>query len=353
MAFSDVYSFGKPGITLLTTNGLQSLLDIGIVSGCPFLANREDIRVPPRGNVYGCFPSLNSRSSIAAIDLPIIGLLFGTMVVSISKERICSSIWAVARQHNLPPHPILLALASSENIGFAATPIGNPQNLVIAIRSCGLSSSGTCSRGDVSYSLLIFFCVMLITVEGFNKTGIPSDLWDFMELHAQIDRATGIVLAVSILVLSNLASNAPTVLSLGGWVAASAAVISAAEEKKAWLLLLKKNEKAILSCLGGYNNLELRSHFKICCWWRWFCCGVCGMFCKLVHGFRIYWEAGVGRESFMVWEVIERKRATRKHAIRINPFRTSVSEASGSIDPSRSTYQSIALFNSFYSDCTY
>ncbi|KAM2203265.1 hypothetical protein ACFX1R_002871 [Malus domestica] len=72
------------------------------------------------------------------------------MVVSISKERICSSIWAVARQHNLPPHPILLALASSANIGFAATPIDNPQNLVIAIRSCGLSSSGTCSGGDVS-----------------------------------------------------------------------------------------------------------------------------------------------------------------------------------------------------------
>ncbi|KAM1070165.1 hypothetical protein ACFX2A_001921 [Malus domestica] len=62
------------------------------------------------------------------------------MVVSISKERICSSIWAVTRQHNLPPHPILLALASSAYIGFAATPIDNPQNLVIAIRSCGLST---------------------------------------------------------------------------------------------------------------------------------------------------------------------------------------------------------------------
>lgn len=52
---------------------------------------------------------------------------------------------------------------------------------------------------------------MFITVEGFNKTGIPSALWDFMEPHAHIDRATGIaVLALTILVLSNLASNVPT-----------------------------------------------------------------------------------------------------------------------------------------------
>lgn len=64
---------------------------------------------------------------------------------------------------------------------------------------------------QVSYSLLIFFCGMFITVEGFNKTGIPSALWDFMEPHAHIDHATGIaVLALTILVLSNLASNVPT-----------------------------------------------------------------------------------------------------------------------------------------------
>nr|POE91232.1 putative transporter arsb [Quercus suber] len=41
----------------------------------------------------------------------------------------------IARQHNLPPHPFLLALACSANIGSAATPIGNPQNLVIAVQS--------------------------------------------------------------------------------------------------------------------------------------------------------------------------------------------------------------------------
>ncbi|KAJ4957206.1 hypothetical protein NE237_013989 [Protea cynaroides] len=41
----------------------------------------------------------------------------------------------IARQHNLPAHPFLLALVSSANIRTSATPIGNPQNLVIAVQS--------------------------------------------------------------------------------------------------------------------------------------------------------------------------------------------------------------------------
>lgn len=52
---------------------------------------------------------------------------------------------------------------------------------------------------------------MFITVDGFNKTGIPSTLWDLIEPHAQIDRVSGIaILALVILALSNLASNVPT-----------------------------------------------------------------------------------------------------------------------------------------------
>ena len=64
---------------------------------------------------------------------------------------------------------------------------------------------------QVSYSLLVFFCGMFITVEGFNKTGIPSTLWDFMEPYSKIDRVSGIAnLALVILLMSNLASNVPT-----------------------------------------------------------------------------------------------------------------------------------------------
>ncbi|KAL3755738.1 hypothetical protein ACJRO7_002742 [Eucalyptus globulus] len=100
---------------------------------------------------------------------------------------------------------------------------------------------------EVSYPLLIFFCGMFITVDGFNRTGIPSTLWDWMEPHAKVNCASGIaVLAVVILVLSNVASN----------VAASAATISTAEEKKSWLILAWVSSVAgILSLFGSAANL--------------------------------------------------------------------------------------------------
>ncbi|KAI3952912.1 hypothetical protein MKX01_028604 [Papaver californicum] len=113
------------------------------------------------------------------------------------------------------------------------------------------------SLDKVSYSLLIFFCGMFITIDGFNKTGIPSAIWDFMEPHAGINHPSGIVvLAVVILGLSNLASNVPTVLLLGARVAASAALISASDEKKAWLILAWVSTVAgNLSLLGSAANL--------------------------------------------------------------------------------------------------
>uniref|UniRef100_A0A803PQ82 Citrate transporter-like domain-containing protein n=1 Tax=Cannabis sativa TaxID=3483 RepID=A0A803PQ82_CANSA len=101
----------------------------------------------------------------------------------------------------------------------------------------------------VSYSLLIFFCGMFITVEGFNKTGIPGTLWDLIEPFAQINRVSGItVLALVIIALSNLASNVPTVLCWEEeWRHRSS--ISPEEERKAWLML------AYVSTVGG--NLSL------------------------------------------------------------------------------------------------
>ncbi|GMY07268.1 silicon efflux transporter LSI2-like [Fagus crenata] len=109
----------------------------------------------------------------------------------------------------------------------------------------------------VSYSLLIFFCGMFITVDGFNRTRIPSTLWDLMEPYSRIDHVSGIaILAIIILVMSNLASNVPTVLLLGAQVAASAAAISAADEKKAWLILAWVSTVAgNLSLLGSAANL--------------------------------------------------------------------------------------------------
>ncbi|KAI4340884.1 hypothetical protein MLD38_025679 [Melastoma candidum] len=125
------------------------------------------------------FRVVSPDQAYAAINLPIHGLLFGTMVVSVylgkadmfkhlgkllswksrgPKDLLCrvcvisavssalftsntscvvltEFVLKIARQHDLAPHPFLLALASSVNIGSSATPIGNPQNLVIAIHS--------------------------------------------------------------------------------------------------------------------------------------------------------------------------------------------------------------------------
>lgn len=125
------------------------------------------------------FRVVSADEAYDAINLQILGLLFGTMVVSVYLERadmfkylgkllswksqggkdllcrICvvsavasalftndtccvvltEFILKIARQNNLPPKPFLLALASSANIGSATTPIGNPQNLVIAVQS--------------------------------------------------------------------------------------------------------------------------------------------------------------------------------------------------------------------------
>ena len=123
------------------------------------------------GMLMVIFQVITADQAYDAIDLQILGLLFGTMVVSVYLERadmfkylgkllswksrgakdlICrvclisaissafftndtscvvltEFVLKIARQHNLPPHPFLLALASSANIGSAATPIGNPQ----------------------------------------------------------------------------------------------------------------------------------------------------------------------------------------------------------------------------------
>ncbi|URD94583.1 Citrate transporter [Musa troglodytarum] len=427
------------------------------------------------------FRVISPEEAYNAIDLPILGLLFGTMVVSVFLEkadmfkylghllswksrggkdlllRIClvsaiasalftndtccvvltEFILNIARKNNLPPKPFLLALASSSNIGSAATPIGNPQNLVIALQSgmsfveflsgigvamlvgilvnaaillcyfwrllsaekdedvgsaaaaaaevdvnlhrfspatmshlnsknsqaqssisgaanlrCRTSSAdggvtdsamapnpsrdGICVSGDdgastttkrenehedcaestgwrtrlwktcvylvtvgmlislllglnmswtaitaalalvvldfkdalpclekrslllqISYSLLIFFSGMFITVTGFNKTGIPSALWEFVEPYAQIDTVGGVaLLSLVILLLSNVASNVPTVLLLGARVAASAAMVSLAEEMRAWLILAWVSTVAgNLSLLGSAANL--------------------------------------------------------------------------------------------------
>ncbi|CAA3024958.1 transporter arsB [Olea europaea subsp. europaea] len=145
---------------------------------------------------------------------------------------------------------MLVALLLGLNMSWTAI------TAALALVLLDFKDAGPCLE-KVSYLLLIFFCGMFITVDGFNKTGIPSNLWDFMEPYAKIDHIRGMaVLAAVIIVLSNLASNVPTVLLLGARVAASAAVISPASEKKAWLVLAWVSTVAgNLSLLGSAANL--------------------------------------------------------------------------------------------------
>ncbi|GJN20046.1 hypothetical protein PR202_gb07369 [Eleusine coracana subsp. coracana] len=109
----------------------------------------------------------------------------------------------------------------------------------------------------VSYSLLVFFSGMFVTVSGFNKTGLPGAIWNFMAPYAKINHVSGVtVLSVIILLLSNLASNVPTVLLMGDEVAASAATISPAAVTRSWLLLAWVSTVAgNLSLLGSAANL--------------------------------------------------------------------------------------------------
>ncbi|KAL2651060.1 hypothetical protein R1flu_019188 [Riccia fluitans] len=112
------------------------------------------------------------------------------------------------------------------------------------------------SLEKVSYSLLVFFSGMFIAVEGFNKTGAPGELWDAVEPHSRIDSVKGLtILSLVVIVLSNVASNVPTVLLLGARVASSAA-LSSASVTKAWLILAWVSTVAgNLTLVGSAANL--------------------------------------------------------------------------------------------------
>ncbi|KAL3700680.1 hypothetical protein R1sor_018702 [Riccia sorocarpa] len=112
------------------------------------------------------------------------------------------------------------------------------------------------SLEKVSYSLLVFFSGMFIAVEGFNKTGAPGELWDAVEPHSRIENIKGLtILSLVVIVLSNVASNVPTVLLLGARVAASAAQ-SNVSVAKAWLILAWVSTVAgNLTLVGSAANL--------------------------------------------------------------------------------------------------
>lgn len=151
---------------------------------------------------------ISPTAAFAAVDLSILGLLFGTMVISIYLERadlfkylghalewrtrggrdllcrvcllaaISSALFTndttcvlltgfvlkICREKRLSPHPFLMALATSSNIGSSATSIGNPQNLVIAVQ--GHIGFGTFLKGILP-AMLVGMVVNTILLLGF------------------------------------------------------------------------------------------------------------------------------------------------------------------------------------------
>lgn len=99
-------------------------------------------------------------------------------------------------------------------------------------------SDATVTLDKVSYSILVFFSGMFITVEAFNRTGAPAQFWSAVEPYSRIDSKGGmVILSIVVTFLSNVASNVPTVLLLGPKIAASAVATSGARPDEAWLLL--------------------------------------------------------------------------------------------------------------------
>lgn len=165
------------------------------------------------------FQVISPDHAFAAVDLPILGLLFGTMLISVylkrarlfeylgralswktrgGKDLLCrvcllsalssalftndttcvvltGFVLELCRSENLDPKPFLMALASSSNIGSAATPIGNPQNLVIAVNSgisFGLFLSGVLPAMAVG---LVVNTLLLLAVYGRSLSLAPGD----------------------------------------------------------------------------------------------------------------------------------------------------------------------------------
>lgn len=175
------------------------------------------------------FRVITPSQAYAAIDLSVLGLLFGTMVVSIYLERanafkylgilfswksrgakdllcrisiftaVCSALFTndtccvlltefilkIARQNNIPPHPLLLALASSANVGSSATPIGNPQNLIIALQS-------HISFGDFLLGILPAMLVGIVV----NALILLGMYWKLLHINKDEENAVDEVISV-------------------------------------------------------------------------------------------------------------------------------------------------------------
>ena len=155
---------------------------------------------------------LSPEAAFAAVNVPTIALLLGCMVVSgvMEKHEVYAMLsWALARgapspsmlllrvsciaalsaafitndascvvltplvlraclARRLHPSPFLIALATSANIGSACSPIGNPQNMIIALVG-HLLFAGDFLRGVLAASLLSMLINIVVCTGVFRR----------------------------------------------------------------------------------------------------------------------------------------------------------------------------------------
>ena len=97
------------------------------------------------------------------------------------------------------------------NIGVLIRKVTEFKGMSTLISNVGFWYMCTIVFPQVPYSLLVLFSGMFITVEGFNNTGAPTQLWNVVEPYAHINTASGVaVLSLIVTIMSNVASNVPT-----------------------------------------------------------------------------------------------------------------------------------------------
>lgn len=81
---------------------------------------------------YWTLGKIQSDSSLLAVTVFLSGILSAVLVNDVVCVAMTPFVLTLCQKRKLNPIPFLLALATASNIGSACTPIGNPQNMMIA-----------------------------------------------------------------------------------------------------------------------------------------------------------------------------------------------------------------------------
>ncbi len=187
-----------------------------------------------------------SRARTPLQLLALVVVSSGAMSAVFMNDTICllftPLVLRTARELDLNPAPYLMALAASANVGSAATIIGNPQNMLIAIHSGIGFSPFLAALWPVS--LLGLAVVFLVVRTVYRKDLVPRRFERRLEIHRPHLRS-GMFLAsaaVVILFLCLLILDYPPPLAASGGAAlliiAGARRPRAALQKVDWELLL-------------------------------------------------------------------------------------------------------------------